>query len=266
MIRLPKGRDATPGLVGKFPADDLLPDDWDKDLLEGIAPPPQTAPPATPAPADVAPSRMEAPGPQPTAAPAAVSESNPSGAPELQVAPVAGPPGTPRGPPRVPVRPSPGGGSRGPRGTNNRDETPARPTAKGADQTSDTLDAYLERLLKLIPTEVVSIYPVGRSLIGDDAQQGLWAVVCLGVCVLFRSRMTRGPNGRPQWTAVGIAAVSFVIWVYVLGAHVLGLSLPTEYKVWPALTLLAWTTVIPVFYTGSAAPGTPRQLAATLSK
>ena len=116
-----------------------------------------------------------------------------------------------------------------------------------------SLEAYLERLLKLIPAEVVSIYPVGRSLIADDMQQGLWATICLMICVVFRTRMTRGPDGRPQWPAVAIAAVSFIIWVYVLGAHVVGFALPDQYKVWPALMLLAWTTIVPAVYTGGSA-------------
>lgn len=41
---------SAPDTGGIIPGDDLLPDDWDKDLLEGIAPPGQTRAPAPPAP------------------------------------------------------------------------------------------------------------------------------------------------------------------------------------------------------------------------
>ena len=72
-------------------------------------------------------------------------------------------------------------------------------------------EAYLERLLKLIPAEVVSLYPVGHSLLDQAAerQQGMWTLLCLIVCVVFRLRATKTPDGHPQWVAVRIAAVSF---------------------------------------------------------
>jgi type VI secretion system FHA domain protein len=48
MIPPPIAGYSAPQMGGIIPGDDLLPDDWDKDLLEGIAPPGQT--PASPAP------------------------------------------------------------------------------------------------------------------------------------------------------------------------------------------------------------------------
>ena len=55
---------STPNTGGIIPGDDLLPDDWDKDLLEGIAPPSQTP---APVPMQVAPHPIAA---VPLAAPA----------------------------------------------------------------------------------------------------------------------------------------------------------------------------------------------------
>jgi hypothetical protein len=207
---------------GTIPGNDLLPDDWDKDLLAGVSAVDQPA--TTP------------PEPAPHARPAV------RGRRRAAVAPPNKPPkhstgGTPSGPRRNPGRP-----------------TSANIPLSGGDDMSGALEAYLERLLKLIPAEVVSIYPVGRSLIDNDGQQGLWALICLAICVLFRARMTRGPDGRPQWVAISIAAISFMIWVYVLGSHVPGLTLPAGYRVWPALMLLVWTSVIPALYTGQRTP------------
>jgi type VI secretion system FHA domain protein len=54
---------------GVIPADDLLPDDWDKDLLEGGTPPP--APPPRPVRKAAAPSRPPEPAPLPSAPPPA---------------------------------------------------------------------------------------------------------------------------------------------------------------------------------------------------
>jgi type VI secretion system FHA domain protein len=48
MVPPPIAGYAAPRAGEIIPAEELLPDDWDKDLLEGIAPPPQTAAPGTP--------------------------------------------------------------------------------------------------------------------------------------------------------------------------------------------------------------------------
>ncbi len=100
------------------------------------------------------------------------------------------PAATPKEPPRTVA----GGGPK------PRRRVPPQTATQTGELASASLEAYLERLLKLIPAEVVSIYPVGRPLIANDAQEGLWAVVCLVVCVIFRLKMTRGPmairNGR----------------------------------------------------------------------
>jgi pSer/pThr/pTyr-binding forkhead associated (FHA) protein len=127
-----------------------------------------------------------------------------------------------------------------------------RPVGTDIYSAAALIEAYLERLLKLIPSEVVSIYPVGRSLL-DGASQGFWAVICLIICVVFRSRLTRGADGRPQWDVVGISAISFVIWIYVLGSHLPGLNLFLGHQVWPALAMIVWTTITPTIYMARSA-------------
>jgi hypothetical protein len=122
-----------------------------------------------------------------------------------------------------------------------------------AESVTAAIEAYLERLLKLIPAEVVSIYPIGRALLSGETPQGLWAVACLVICFVFRSRLTRGADGRSQWDAVGISCVSFIIWVYMLGSHIPGLRLPAGYEVLPALIMIAWTTLTPTIYMARSA-------------
>ncbi len=60
---------AAAGSGGIIPGDDLLPDDWDKDLLEGIAPPSPVAPAAFEAPAAEPPWRSASAAPTPAAVP-----------------------------------------------------------------------------------------------------------------------------------------------------------------------------------------------------
>jgi hypothetical protein len=122
-----------------------------------------------------------------------------------------------------------------------------------ADSVSAAVEAYLERLLKLIPSEVVSIYPIGRALLSGDMPQSLWAVACLVICFVFRSRLTRDADGRPQWDAVSISCVSFIIWVYLLGSHIPGLRVPPGYEVLPALAMIVWTTLTPTIYMARSA-------------
>ncbi len=81
---------------GAIPGDDLLPDDWDKDLLEGIAPPtepkptPFAQPPFAQPAAPPSPAPPPQPGPQPGAAPLRTPLRTPSqAAPQPVVEPVA---------------------------------------------------------------------------------------------------------------------------------------------------------------------------------
>ena len=67
-FRLPPTVGQAPLNGGAIPADDLLPDDWDKDLLEGGTPP---APPPRPIRKAAAPSRPPEPAPSPSAPPPA---------------------------------------------------------------------------------------------------------------------------------------------------------------------------------------------------
>jgi type VI secretion system FHA domain protein len=107
MIPPPIAGYSAPQSGGIIPGDDLLPDDWDKDLLEGIAPPSQSpvpepldfadpmAPPERPPVAEpvAAPPAVSAPvvrqlAPRPAAVPSPVSEADPFGEPTPAPSPV----------------------------------------------------------------------------------------------------------------------------------------------------------------------------------
>lgn len=123
------------------------------------------------------------------------------------------------------------------------DETPAQ--------------AYVDRLVKLIPAEVVALYLTGRPLIqpeetertADDPDQRIywlvWTLVCLVAVLVVRRWATSDPTWRlrPQWNAVIVAAISFLVWVYSLGDVFRG------YGLWSAtaaaLAVLAWTFFAP---------------------
>jgi hypothetical protein len=132
---------------------------------------------------------------------------------------------------------------------------------------------YLERLVKLIPAEVVGIYLAGKSLIQStysptplleaDPNRStqmtyflVWTIFCLVAIIVVRIWATKDPQQAkgPQWGAVGIATVSFLVWVYSFGDIFLFYD-----GVWSGLAagllVLAWTFIVPLIYRGDTDAG-----------
>lgn len=119
--------------------------------------------------------------------------------------------------------------------------------------TSEPLREYFERLIKMIPAEVVGLYMVGSGMIPNQRPYALaiWTVICLVGVVAIRAWGTSDTKEQlpPQWTAVLISAVSFLIWVYSLGGPFAAYGLAEPYI--GSLLILAWTFFVPIFYKGS---------------
>ena len=120
-----------------------------------------------------------------------------------------------------------------------------RPAATLAAGPADGLSGWMERLVKLVPSEIIAVYLAGRS--AAAAFPGAWSVVCLALLVVVRVWGTREPPRGAQWIAVAISAVSFVIWVLAIGGPVLSWSLDSSLA---SLLVLVWTTLVPVIYRG----------------
>ena len=119
---------------------------------------------------------------------------------------------------------------------------------------AESFNFYLDRLLKMIPAEVVSLYLVGSGFIPDGQTIVLtaWAVVCLIGVVAVRAYGTMDAVERkpPDWMHVAISSVAFVIWVYSLGGPFEAQGLAVPYI--GSLLILAWTFFVPMFYKGPA--------------
>ena len=93
--------------------------------------------------------------------------------------------------------------------------------------------SYLDRLMKMIPAEVVGLYVVGSGFIpaGEVKVLAIWSAVCLIGVVAIRRYGTADPaNGMPpQWGPVVISSIAFVIWVYSLGGPFEPLNLHVPY-------------------------------------
>lgn len=129
-----------------------------------------------------------------------------------------------------------------------------RPGAKGAmaGAPADDFGSYLDRLLKMIPAEIISLYLVGSRLIPEEQAIVLvvWAVICLIGLLIVRAYGTADQvnNLPPDWTHVGISAAAFVVWVYSLGGPFEALGLYINYV--GSLLVLAWTFFVPLLYKG----------------
>ncbi len=133
---------------------------------------------------------------------------------------------------------------------------------------------YADRLIKLVPSEILSLYFTIRGLWASPVDptsrsrpsnpEGFlfwWPLVCLILLVIVRLWGTRSVTNwkTTQPGAVAISAISFIIWIYTIGDSILGLIIQdTRY----AATLgILWIFLLPVFFpylvTDSAGKATP---------
>jgi hypothetical protein len=125
------------------------------------------------------------------------------------------------------------------------------PSQKGGGE-QDVLKSYLDRLLKLIPAEVLSLYLVGKGVIPPTAVAGaaIWATFCLFCAGLVKAYGTADAarGVKPDWTHVFLSMTAFVIWVYSMGGNLSAL--------WPyepylgSLFILGFTFIVPYVYHG----------------
>lgn len=131
------------------------------------------------------------------------------------------------------------------------------------DSREDQRKEYIDRLLKLIPVEVVALYVAGKNAIlmrfaTDQAKSPSqfeywawvgWTVVCLGGVIWARSWLTSDKAaGVPvEKAAVAIAGVSFLVWVYSFG-DVFNRVLGVWDSLLATLLVLLWTFAAPYFY------------------
>jgi hypothetical protein len=124
---------------------------------------------------------------------------------------------------------------------------PAAPAAPGAvAEPAPAPTYYMERLIKLIPAEVLSLYLAGKVFLKSSRGIVIWALVCLVLVIIARIWGTKDQGKPVQWLAVVVSAISFVIWFYVVGDPQLTLPKPEI----ASLAVLVWTFIVPIFYKG----------------
>ncbi len=118
---------------------------------------------------------------------------------------------------------------------------PSKPT------TAQEIGYWLDRVVKLIPTEVTAVYLAGRGYAKAEIPT-IWPVICLVLVFVIRYFGTQPQGGgKPQLGAVLISGVSFVIWVYAMGGQFLSLAVSQDMA---SLAVLVFGAIVPIFYKG----------------
>lgn len=119
----------------------------------------------------------------------------------------------------------------------------------------DEFKEYLGRLVKMIPAEAIGMYAAGTGVIPphETLVLGLWAALGLMAVVALRAFATsdKAKGIGPQWPAVALSCVAYLIWLYAQGglAQQLGIHVP-----WlGTLLIIAWGVFVPIFYRGEDA-------------
>lgn len=110
---------------------------------------------------------------------------------------------------------------------------------------------YFDKLMRLIPAEIVAIYPPVASTIPEDSRAVyLWPLVALVILIITRARLSRDPERGlgPQWGAVCVSAVSFLIWVYTLDGILVEKVIGAYYPHWSLIAVIFWTYLTPLFF------------------
>jgi hypothetical protein len=138
--------------------------------------------------------------------------------------------------------------------------------AGGDRKPPDSAKQYIERVVKLIPSEVVGVYLVGKAGIQAkftdkaDRSQDLfsessywigWTLFCFIAVIVIRAWATSDQNTPVEKPAVAIAAISFVIWIYSLGDAFKFITV-RDHSIWDSLLAMllvfAWTLMVPLIY------------------
>lgn len=110
-------------------------------------------------------------------------------------------------------------------------------------------DTYREKLLKLIPSEIVAAYLVLQGLMADLEKTVLWVVIVI-MFILTYFYLKRFGNVKDT-TQLFFSTLSFPIWVYSTGSKQLFEFYEPRIA---SIVLVIWTLVIPLVITRSPEP------------
>ncbi len=108
----------------------------------------------------------------------------------------------------------------------------------GADQIKD----YISKVAAHVPSEIISVFVVGKAITTDQKLLGIWGLVCWVIALVMRWFGTQG-NGK--YLNVAMTFLAFPIWVMVMGGTILGFTFSVQVS---ALIALAFAVVAGFLY------------------
>lgn len=106
--------------------------------------------------------------------------------------------------------------------------------------------SYLDRLVKLIPAEIVAAHLAIQGLVANDiSMRNLGIEISAGVLLLILPIYLRRLHGVRTMSRTLLTMVSFVVWVVAVSSPVY-----TRFDIdpiWGSIALILWTTVVPIF-------------------
>ena len=121
-------------------------------------------------------------------------------------------------------------------------------------------DGWATRLAKLVPAEALGLYGAAAGMVPQASAQltagqrqlslQVIALVCLAFSAAIRIKGTAGEDGKPQFAAVAIALISFLIWLVALGPGNAPFPLPAGLSFAAPIVAVLWATIVSFFYKG----------------
>jgi hypothetical protein len=103
----------------------------------------------------------------------------------------------------------------------NAEATPATPDAARADA-----NEFTQKIVKMVPSELVTAYTAGIAVISDVANEetrmiayGVTFLVCLVLTPIYLNQQAE--PGMPKWTHIVISTLAFPVWAYLVSGNVI---------------------------------------------
>lgn len=112
----------------------------------------------------------------------------------------------------------------------------------GVETTADKVKDYIGKVAAHIPSEVVSVYLLGKAIAPQEPTLGIWALICWGLALFLRWWGTQGEGKVLNFV---LTILAFPIWVMAIGGTIIGFTFGEQIS---TLIVLAFTVLAGAIY------------------
>lgn len=121
----------------------------------------------------------------------------------------------------------------------------ALPTGEVAVPNSADIDKYQDRLLKLIPAEVIALYLTLAALAKSALTgQGATPWIVFGLCLVAVPVYLNRVSHVQKWMQLLVSTVAFVVWVFAIGGPFAGMKWYDP--AWGGMAVASYTFLVPL--------------------